>query len=190
MIIDTIHIKGMVCPRCSKVVDQICDDLGLKVENIKLGEINLREKIGKEKRETLRIALQKEGFEMLDDKRNILINNIKTTLIHLIQNDEAIPDNTNLSNFLSEKFKYDYSYISNLFTATEGRTIEKYLISLRIERVKELLIYNELTLDEIAFTMHYSSTAYLSSQFKRVIGISPSQFRKMNSRDRKSLDEI
>jgi len=180
MIDKIIYIKGMVCPRCSEAVSSIFKSLNLQVNEITLGEVVLSKEISINQKKKLGELLKSKGFELLDDKRNILINSIKTTLIDLVHNDKQIPMNLNISDYLIKKFNYDYSYMSNLFTATEGRTIEKYLINLRVERIKELLLYDELTLNEIAYKMHYSSTAYLSSQFKKVVGTSPIKFKKMN----------
>jgi len=187
---EIIHIKGMVCPRCIIAVDKICKSLNLDVVSIELGEVVLSKQINPNEKESLSNALNEEGFELLDNKRHVLINNIKTYLIDLVQSDFQIIGNDNISDYLSTKCNYDYSYLSNLFTMTEGRTIEKYLINLKIERVKELLVYNELSLSEIAFRLHYSSAAYLSSQFKKNIGISPSNFRNLVHKARKTLDEI
>ena len=180
----------MVCPRCIRAVENICKSLNFNIVSLKLGELILSGKIGPNEKKLLSKNLEDEGFELLDNKRNILINAIKTSLIELVQSDYQILGNNKISDYLSIKCHHDYSYLSNLFTTTEGQTIEKYLINLRIERVKELLIYNELSLNEIADKMHYSSAAYLSSQFKKIIGISPSHFRNLLHKSRKTLDEI
>ena len=187
---ETIYIKGMVCPRCIRVVYNICKELHIAIVSLRLGELILSGKIDPNEKKLLFNKLKDEGFELLDSKRNILINTIKTALIELVQSDYQILGNNKISDYISIVCNHDYSYLSNLFTSTEGQTIEKYLINLRVERVKELLIYNELSLNEIADKMNYSSAAYLSSQFKKIIGISPSNFRHLMNNSRKTLDEI
>lgn len=188
--VDVLHIKNMVCPRCIKDVKQIFNDLDIKVDSVFLGEVVLSAPLSVEKKEQLGRALYDEGFELLDDRRTVLINQIKTILLEVVQYDAPMPKSKNVSDFLSQKLGHDYSYMSNLFTNIEGCSIEKYLIQLRMERVKELLVYDELSLSEIADKLNYSSVAHLSAQFKKEIGVSPTAFKKLSRHDRKPLDKI
>ena len=157
----------MVCNRCIMVVQNEMDKLGLAVEHIKLGEVTLEKEPTDSERTALEGALVSLGFEVIDDKKSRIIEKIKNTIIELVhhQDNEA---KTNLSDVLSEKLHHDYNYLSNLFSEVEGTTIEKYFIAQKIERVKELLVYDELSLSEIAFQLNYSSVAYLSNQFKKL----------------------
>ena len=178
----------MVCPRCIKVVRQELENLNYHIHKIQLGEVELIEdQIDLEK---IKHTLQKNGFELLEDRNAQWIEKIKTLIIKLVQTDSFGQLNQNLSTYLAEKTAKDYSFLSHLFSKVEGITIEKYLILQKIERVKELLIYDEETLSEIAFRLGYSSVSHLSSQFKQVTGHSPSQFKKLIGSRRKFLDEI
>ncbi|MCI1779609.1 MAG: AraC family transcriptional regulator [Bacteroidales bacterium] len=185
-----IHIRNMVCPRCIKAVKQILSDLHISTESVSLGEVVLSEPLSGAQRRQLYEILKEEGFELLDDGRTVLINKIKTMLIEIVRYDTQVPAGMKLSEYLSRKLGRDYSYMSNLFTNIEGCTIEKYFIRLRIERVKELLVYDELSLSEIAYKLNFSSVAHLSSQFKKETGISPSAFKKLSGHERLSLDKI
>jgi AraC-like DNA-binding protein len=180
----------MVCPRCIKAVKQILSDLHISTESVSLGEVVLSEPLSGAQRRQLYEILKEEGFELLDDGRTVLINKIKTMLIEIVRYDTQVPAGMKLSEYLSRKLGRDYSYMSNLFTNIEGCTIEKYFIRLRIERVKELLVYDELSLSEIAYKLNFSSVAHLSSQFKKETGISPSAFKKLSGHERLSLDKI
>ncbi|QCX54492.1 helix-turn-helix transcriptional regulator [Elizabethkingia sp. JS20170427COW] len=185
----TLLIKNMVCNRCIMVVKSEIEKLGLEVVDIKLGEVKLLNEPSKEQLQHLEKSLVSMGFEMIDDKKTKLIEDIKTSIIQLVHY-EAKEINLKLSDFLSQELNYDYHYLSNLFSEVEGITIEKYLIAQKIERVKELLVYDELSLSEIAYRLHYSSVAYLSNQFKKVTGLSPSHFKKIGKDKRKPLDEV
>lgn len=184
-----IHIKNMVCNRCIMVVQSELDKLNLKAKNIRLGEVTLEKEPTLAEIKNLEKALIPLGFELIDDKKSRIIEQIKNTIINLVhyQNNEV---KTNLSDVLSEKLHHDYNYLSNLFSEVEGTTIEKYFIAQKIEKVKELLVYDELSLSEIAFRLNYSSVAYLSNQFKKVTGLSPSHFKKIRTDKRKPLDEV
>lgn len=179
----------MVCNRCIMVVQNELDKLGLSVKSIKLGEVVLSNEPEPEKKRKLEEALLGLGFEMIDDKKSKIIEKIKNTIIDLVhhQDNDA---KTNLSDILSNKLHHDYNYLSNLFSEVEGTTIEKYFIAQKIERVKELLVYDELSLSEIAFQLNYSSVAYLSNQFKKVTGLTPSYFKQIKEDKRKPLDEV
>lgn len=184
-----IYIKNMVCTRCIMAVENKLNKLKIPIEKITLGEVILKEKLTPEQREQVENAINPLGFEIIDDRKSRIIQKIKTLIIELVHNqDNAIK--TNLSDFLSKELHHDYNYLSNLFSEIEGTTIEKYFINQKIERVKELLVYDELTLSEIAFQLNYSSVSYLSNQFKKVTGLSPSHFKKIDQNRRKSLDEI
>ncbi|RKS23112.1 AraC-like DNA-binding protein [Flavobacterium endophyticum] len=183
------YIKNMVCNRCKMAVQKEFEKTGLMPITIELGEVETAETISKEQLEELENALKHLGFELIDDKKSRLIEQIKTEIIRLIHHSEEI-ENTNLSSLLSEKLHYEYNYISNLFSEVEGTTIEKYFIAQRIEKVKELLVYDELSLSQIAIQLGYSSTAYLSSQFKKVTGLTPTFYKSLKETKRKNIDEL
>ena len=182
-------IKNMVCPRCIESVREVFTDLGLNVMSVTLGNVMIDGQIAAEQKELLHRRLQERGFELLDDKRTQLINQVKAIIIREIHHQDT-PAVVNLSTLLASELHYDYAHLSRLFSAVEGRTIEQFAIAQKVEKVKELLIYDELTLSEIAFQMQYSSTAHLSSQFKKVTGMSPSEFKKLQRKERHSLHEI
>ncbi len=179
----------MVCNRCIMVVQNELNKLGLAIENIRLGEITLARELTSREREAVEEALVPLGFQVIDDKKSRIIEKIKNTIIDLVHyQDNGVK--TNLSDVLSNKLHHDYNYLSNLFSEVEGTTIEKYFIAQRIERVKELLVYDELSLSEIADRLNYSSVAYLSNQFKKVTGLTPSHFRQIREDKRKPLDQV
>ncbi len=182
-------IKNMVCPRCITAVKSVLQDIGATVLDVKLGKATIDKSLTKEQTKTLKSKLRTLGFELLDNKRAKIINAIKATIIKEIYNPTGkLPINYSL--ILSKGLKYDYAYLSRLFSAVEGRTIEKFIMAQKVERVKELLTYDEMSLSEIAFEMKYSSSAHLSSQFKKVTGMSPSVFKKMQKQDRKGIDKV
>ena len=179
----------MVCIRCKMVVKAELEKLGLEFTTVELGEANITESISDEQKEKLNVALKKSGLELLDDRKSLLVEKIKLIIIELVHyRDEQLK--VNFSDFLSEKLNYDYTYLANLFSESQGTTIEKFFINHKIERVKELLVYDELNLKEIAFKVHYSSVAHLSSQFKRVTGLTPSQFKQLKHRQRNALENV
>jgi AraC-like DNA-binding protein len=171
-------IKNMVSLRCKMIVKSELENMGLHPIIVELGEVTVMEDISAEMQSKLSKSLLKYGFELLEDKKSILIERIKNIIVEMIHYSEE-PPLLNFSSFLSEKMNYDYNYLSNLFSEVKGTTIEHYIISHKIERAKELLIYNELSLTEIADKLHYSSVAHLSNQFKKVTGLTPSFFKKM-----------
>ncbi|WP_300729015.1 AraC family transcriptional regulator [uncultured Bacteroides sp.] len=185
----TLYIKNMVCNRCIMVVDDLLKQAGLSPLHIELGKAVINSELNDTEREKLRDSLERVGFELIDSKRQRLIEQIKQEIIQLVhyRNSDL---KVNLSDYLADKCRTDYSSLSKLFSETTGITIEKYFINQKIERVKELLVYDELSLNEIAESLNYSSTAHLSSQFKSVTGITPSQFKKQKIQHRKPLDEI
>lgn len=185
----TIFIKNMVCNRCILVVQNELDKLGLAVKSIKLGEVVLKKEPNKEERQQLEEILTPLGFQVIDDRKSRVIEKIKNVIIDLVHHQDNDTKN-NLSEVLSNELNHDYNYLSNLFSEVEGTTIEKYFIAQKIEKVKELLVYDELSLSEIAFRLNYSSVAYLSNQFKKVTGLTPSHFKQIREDKRKPLDEV
>lgn len=179
----------MVCNRCIIVMKNELEKLGLSAISIKLGEVIFEKNITVEEKEKLDEALLELGFQIIDDKKSRIIEKIKNTIIELVHHQEN-EAKTNLSDILSTKLHHDYNYLSNLFSEVEGTTIEKYFIAQKIERVKELLVYDELSLSEIAFQLNYSSVAYLSNQFKKITGLTPSYFKQIKEEKRKPLDEV
>ncbi len=185
----TIYIKNMVCNRCIMVVEQLLTNMGFTLRHIELGKVIVEEQLLPNDYKAIDEQLCPIGFELIDDKRIRLIEQIKKEIIELIY----YQDNnlkTNLSDYLTTKCHSEYSLLSKLFSETTGMTIEKYFIAQKIERVKELLLYNELSLNEIAIKLNYSSTAHLSAQFKSVTGTTPSQFKKIKEQKRKAIDQI
>tara|TARA_R110001583_G_scaffold412_4_gene3867 strand:+ start:8747 stop:9331 length:585 start_codon:yes stop_codon:yes gene_type:complete len=185
----TINIKNMVCPRCIDTVEDIFASLELNISSIALGEVITQQEINKEQKEKLNIKLSERGFVLLEDNKSKLIGKIKTLIINSIHYAKE-PININFSTYLSNQLHQDYSYLSRLFSSVEGITIEKFVLSQKIEKVKELIFYDELTLSEIAFQMDYSSVAYLSSQFKKETGMTPTQFKKQKKPSHNHLDSF
>jgi len=171
------------------VVKAELEKLGLHYIMVELGEAEIMEEISKPQLRQLDASFKKAGLELMDDNRTILVEKIKTTIIELIHyNDKQLK--INLSDHLSEKLNHNYTYLSNLFSEVKGTTIEKYYLSHKIERVKELLIYDELNLTEIAFKLHYSSVAHLSNQFKKMTGLTPSHFKNLKNKKRNVLGNV
>ncbi|MBX2917548.1 MAG: helix-turn-helix transcriptional regulator [Cyclobacteriaceae bacterium] len=187
-----LYIKNMVCNRCILVVGQELEKLGLDAERITLGEVLLKSEPSANQLTSLDLALVKLGFERIDDRKARLIEAIKKLVIEEIHHQEKRARKLNWSAWLADQLHYDYSYLSSLFSAVEGITLEQYIIHQKIERVKELLFYNELTLSQIADRMDYSSVAHLSAQFKKVTGMTPSELKKLRPADasRKPLDSV
>ena len=185
-----LHIKNMVCNRCIKVVKEELAGLGYTIKNIELGEVVLKEKLAVNDLEKITQVLSDNGFELIDDRKSQIINRIKTLIIEFIHYDREKPDYMNLSEFLAKELAHDYSYLSNLFSSVEGITIEKYLINQKVEKVKELLVYDELSLNEISYQLGYSSVQHLSTQFKKITGLTPSHFKKIKNKKRNPLDRV
>lgn len=181
----------MVCPRCIKVVREELEKLGLHVGRVELGEAAVEDTVSQETIEEIGDVLEANGFELLTDQKQKTIEKIKIALIEAIYGEEQTDTHRKtLSAYLSGKTGKDYKYLSSLFSSVENITIEKYFILQKIERVKELLKYEELTLSEIAYRLNYSSTQHLSSQFKQITGMSPTQFKKSIGNQRKPLDKL
>lgn len=184
-----IYVRNMVCSRCIMVVKSELEKLGYIPVDVSLGEFTLNEELSNEEKELINTKLQETGFSIIDDMKSRLIEKIKTLIIELVhQHNNQLK--TNLSDYLSSQLQHDYKYLTTLFTEVEGITIEKYYIAHKIERVKELLVYDELTLSEIAYQLNYSSVAHLSAQFKKFTGLTPSYFKNIRTAKRKSLDEV
>lgn len=186
----TLHIRNMVCPRCLKVVNQELDKLDLQPLAIQLGEVKLEQEPTAVQLQQLRESLQENGFELIEDKKAELVEKIKIALIGLIRSGEVEHLNVNVSDYLAQELGRDYHTLSTLFSAEEGLTIARYVVLQKVERAKELLAYNELSLSEISFKLGYSSVAHLSAQFKQVTGMSPSEYKKAAAPLRKPLDNV
>lgn len=179
----------MVSARCKMAVKEELKKLKLHFIVVDLGEVEIMENISTEQREQLKSALLSSGLELMDDKRAMLIEKIINTIIELVHHsDEAIK--MNFSNYLAEKLNHDYTYLSNIFSEVKGITIQQFMIVHKIERVKELLLYEELNLTQISYKLNYSSVAHLSNQFKKVTGLSPSHFQKLKDKKRTPIEEI
>lgn len=184
-----LNIKNMVCDRCKMVVKNELEKLGISVQHVALGEAHIEKELSVKQKSQVNDALLQLGFELLDDRKGRIIEKIKNTIVTLVHHqDNGIK--SNLSELLSKELHHDYNYLSNLFSDVEGTTIEKYFIAQKIERVKELLVYDELSLSEIAFRLNYSSVGYLSNQFKKVTGLTPSHFKQIKEDKRKPLDKV
>jgi AraC-like DNA-binding protein len=184
-----LHIKNMVCPRCITAVKQILEGLNIPYHNVGLGEIDLKEVLGSEGKNSLNQALETVGFSLIDDRKSRLIEQMKNLIVQKIHHTQEVLD-VKWADFIADQLNYDYKYLGMLFSSVESITLEQYIIRQKIERIKELLIYDELTLSQIAFQLGYSSAAHLSSQFKKVTGMTPSQFKSTIDRKRNTLDNI
>ena len=185
-----LHIKNMVCPRCIMAVESILTQLQIPYIEVRLGEAILARPVEEFDMHSLKEELEKVGFELIEDRQLQAVEQIKNTLIDLVRNPGKTKNLYNLSAYLADKLGRNYHYLSTIFAEKEGITIEKYLILQRIEYVKELLIYDELSLNEIARKLNYSSIAHLSNQFKQVTGLSPSAFKKLSKKERNPLDRL
>jgi len=184
-----LYIKNMVCSRCKMVVKSELEKLGLLLLSVELGEVELKEEPDEDTLSQINQALTKVGFALIDDRKSQLIEKVKNIIVELVHSHNS-ELKTNLSDYITERISHSYNYISSLFTEVEGTTIEQYFILQKVERVKELLVYGELTISEIAFQTGYSSVAHLSSQFKKVTGLNPSHFKGIKAVKRKPLDQL
>jgi AraC-like DNA-binding protein len=179
----------MVCIRCQMVVKSELEKLGIAYNYVKIGEVKTAKRLTKRQLGDLDVALRKSGLELMDDKKSILVEKIKAVIIELVhyRKDQI---KVNLSDHLEAKLNHDYTYLANLFSEVKGITIEKFYLTHKIERVKELIIYDELTLSEIAYRMHYSSAAHLSNQFKKYTGLTPSHYKILKNKRRDTLENV
>jgi AraC-like DNA-binding protein len=184
-----LYIKFMVSMRCKMIVKEELAKLGLRYVVVDLGVVEILENITESHREQLKVNLLKSGLELLDNKKSILIEKIKNVITSMIHYSDELPK-VNYSDYISEKLSYDYTYLSNIFSEVKGITIQQFIIINKIERVKELLLYDELNLTEIAFKLHYSSVAHLSNQFKKVTGLSPSFFKQLKQKRVSNLENL
>ena len=179
----------MVSLRCKMVVESELKKLNLRHTELELGEAAIQDDISAEQRSELKAALLRSGLELMDDKKAMLIEKIKNVIVEMVHYADEFPT-TNFSDFLSGKLNYNYTYLANLFSETKGMTIEHFIIIHKIEKVKELIIYDELNLTDIAYKMHYSSVAHLSNQFKKITGLTPSFFKTLKRKRRTSLEDM
>jgi AraC-like DNA-binding protein len=184
-----IYIQNMVCQRCKMVVKSELEKLGLHHTRVELGEVEVMEDLTPQLRNQLNRGLKMAGLELMEDKRSMLVERIKIHIIEMLDNqDEQIK--VNLSDYLSEKLNHNYTYLANLFSEVKGTTIEKFYLNHKIEKVKELLVYDELNLTEIADKLHYSSVAHLSNQFKKMTGLTPSHFKNLRQKRHSILGDV
>lgn len=185
----TLLIKNMVCQRCVLAVADIFDRLQLPYQQITLGEVVTGETLSKESIKAIEYELQKIGFELIETRTNKIVETIKRLVVQFL-NETSPGQKLKLSAYITNELPYDYSYLSDLFSSVEGRSIEQYFITQRIEKVKELIVYDQLSLSEIAFRTGFSSVHHLSAQFKKITGLTPSHFKSIRSEKRKSIDSI
>jgi YesN/AraC family two-component response regulator len=186
---NTIFIKNMVCQRCIITVENIFHNLHIPFNEVSLGEVQLEQKLSEKELKEVDKALHEVGFELIDTRVNKIIEDIKQAVLEYL-NLGMDSQNLKLSSFITNKIPYDYSYLSDLFSSVEGKTIEQFFILQRIEKVKELLVYDQLSLTEISYQTGFSSVHHLSAQFKKVTGLTPSHFKKIGTEKRKSLDKL
>ncbi|VXD13683.1 AraC family transcriptional regulator [Marinoscillum sp. 108] len=190
--IPQLHIKNMVCPRCVMVVRQAFEQIGVEPISVDLGEVKLKKELSGDELKQLDDLLAKNGFERIDDRKVQLLEKIKTLVIDTIHHRDPYDTHIQWSAYLSDQLHYDYNYLSSLFSGMAGITLEQYIIRQKMEKVKEFLFYDELSVKEIAYKMGFSSVAHLSNQFKKIIGLSPTEFKKsiQQTQSRKPLDQI
>lgn len=184
-----IFIKHMVSQRCKLKVKEELNNLGIDYLSIDLGIVELTDNLSPEQYEQLKQNLLSSGLQLIEDKKMILVERIKNIIIKMIHESEELPK-VNYSDYISERLDYDYTYLSNIFAEVKGVTIQQYIINNKIERVKELLLYDELNLTEISYRLHYSSVAHLSNQFRKITGISPSYFKKLKLNRNGNLENL
>lgn len=184
-----LYIKYMVSLRCKMVVREELKKLGLHYVIVSLGMVEILENITEEQKRHLNQNLRKSGLELLDDKKSILIEKIKSVIVEMIHYADEVP-RVNYSEYISDKLGYNYTYLANTFSEVKGITIQQYIIKHKIEKVKELLLYDELNITEISYRLHYSSVAHLSNQFKKVTGLSPTYYKKLGDKRKKNLEDL
>lgn len=184
-----IYVKNMACKSCVAFVKEALDEMDIVPVKVGLGEIETKKDVTDEEKRELNKKIKKVGLELLEKKQGVLIEKIRKVMVDYVYHSDEKP-NVNFSTLLSEKLNHSYTYLSNFFSEVEATTIEQYLISLKIERVKEMIILDEFNLSEIAFKLHYSSAAHLSNQFKKVTGLSPSHFKKLKEKRRIAIQDL
>ncbi|WP_445452484.1 helix-turn-helix domain-containing protein [Flavobacterium sp. 25HG05S-40] len=184
-----LYIKNMVCSRCKMAVKSVFENLEINPIAVELGEVELKNDIQENQKQELLKKLRAIGFDLIDDKKSKTIDKIKTLIIDLVQNKNN-DLKSNLSDYISQELHQDYNTLSNLFSEVENTTIEKYFINQKIEKVKELIIYDELSLSEIAYSLNYSSVSHLSNQFKKITGFSPTYFKNLKSIKRRQIEDL
>ncbi|WP_345095616.1 AraC family transcriptional regulator [Flavobacterium chungnamense] len=184
-----LYIKYMVSTRCKMVVKEELRKMGLHFVLVDLGEVEIMEELNAEKLSELNKGLSVYGLELMDDKKAVLIERIKNVIIEMVHYTDEVPK-VNYSDYISEKLSHDYTYLSNIFSEVKGITIQQFIINHKIERAKELILYDELNLTEISYILNYSSVAHLSNQFKKVTGLSPSHFKLLKDKRRCPIEEI
>ncbi|MCD6066146.1 MAG: AraC family transcriptional regulator [Bacteroidetes bacterium] len=184
-----LYIKYMVSQRCKMMVEEELKKLGLPYMGIDLGVVEMSQDLSAQQHDQLKENLAKSGLELLDDKRSILIEKIKNVITEMVHYSDELPK-VNYSEYISEKLGYDYTYLSNIFSEVKGITIQQFIIVNKIERVKELLLYDELNLTEISYKLHYSSVAHLSNQFKKVTGLSPTFYKQLKEKRTGNLENM
>ncbi len=184
-----LYIKYMVSLRCKMVVKEELKNLGLHYVIVELGMVDILEDITREQQELLKENLLQSGLELLDDAKSILIEKIKNVIIEMVHYNDELPK-VNYSDYISEKLSYDYTYLANTFSEVKGITIQQFIIIHKIERVKELLLYDELSLTEISYKLNYSSVAHLSNQFKKITGLSPSFYKQLKQKRKENLENL
>jgi AraC family transcriptional regulator len=186
----TLYIKNMVCDRCKMVIADLFKKIGLPVKSIELGEVETLDELAPEQLQIIEKKLKTVGFELIDDKRKQIVQRIKTIIIELVQNQSEVLKKINQSAYIAENIGRDYKYLTTLFSEVEGTTIEHFLIIQKIEKVKEFLVYDELSLSQIADMMYYSSVQHLSMQFKKITGLTPSHFKELKANKRISINQL
>lgn len=186
---NTLYIKNMVCPRCITAISVILDELKISYGSIKLGEVYLERELDDPTIKLLDKELGNSGFSLINDRKSQLIEQMKSLVVDKIHHSKEALD-IKWPEYISGKLYLDYKYLSSLFSALESITFEQYIINQKIERIKELIVYNEMSLSEIAFQINYSSVAYLSNQFKKITGMTPTQFKNSTTKNRRNLDDI
>ncbi len=184
-----LYVRNMACLSCKVVIKDALQELNITPLKIDLGEVETKEDVDSEARKKLNTIIKKAGLELLESKQGILIEKIREVIIEYVYHTDE-KTITNFSDLLSKKLNYNYTYLANFFSEVEATTIAQYVISLKIERIKELIMFEELTLSEIAFKLHYSSAAHLSTQFKKITGLTPSHFKALKNKRRKAIQEI
>lgn len=179
----------MVSARCKTAVKEELKKMGLHYIVVDLGEVEIMEELSQEMRDALKMGLMASGLELMDDKKSILIQKIIAVVVEMIHHSDEVPK-VNHSEYISDKMEYDYTYLANLFSEVKGTTLQQFIICHKIERIKELIIYGELNMTEIAWKLNYSSVAHLSNQFRKITGLSPSHFKQLKDKKRTPLEEV